>query len=390
MDEILQPQDEHSLRVLFRDKVRSLIQRMGLKVYDEFDSADFDSRIFTVIGASRVANLKQLKEGLLSLNQKVIEIETLHYKGLYFESAPKLIGLIIAPKNEHVSLDQSIMNYYRDSLLIYELQNYGYENKLDGLISLDLATSMSLSRGDELVTAEILGTSFNQLNYKKYENTHKEYIKHYLEFKTNQLTFKYEPNQYNNSIAVFSRLYYWEIRVMADILKGQNIIVHDVGTSVAQFPLLLSALSPEELFGLNIEKILASDNGWTGEHLIRLLTRKNSGYKPIQFIKIDLTTEIDAVPMVDVTIINDVLEHLPDDRSALIALNELWRKTKKLLIAHVPIESEPNPAWGHNISFSGEKIRKWASELSGGCFLGDLYMEDNQSLSDLGYLIVAK
>jgi len=56
---------------------------------------------------------------------------------------------------------------------------------------------------------------------------------------------------------------------------------------------------------------------------------KNKIKKPIDFIKLDITKDYDLIPETDVIIINDVLEHLKDEKTAVDSLKALWNKTKK-------------------------------------------------------------
>ena len=383
-----QCKDYKALRDSFRDSIRSFFKQFQFKVYDDFDDASFDSRKFTVIGTTSEENCAPIKQGLLSLGLKVLDINTNHYNGLRFKDDNN-VGIILAPKKDFNSLDPDKFNQTRDSLLIYELQEFGRNNNIEDLASLDLPTSLSLIRGDELVVSEATGISYYKLFSIKYENSHKEYLKYYLDYKDSGKSFEVSGG-YDNSIENFSSLYLCEVKVMASLLQGQSITIHDVGTSVAQFPLLLAALSKDELLGLDVDKVVASDMGWTGEVFIKLIRRKNPEYKPIDFMKINLITQNEMIPSTDVIIANDVLEHLPNDEVSLMVLKSLWNKTNRLLIAHVPFEPEPNPSWDHYISFSTEKIRDWASQLHGGRFLSDDYFEGDKSLTERGFLIVSK
>jgi hypothetical protein len=375
-------------RESFRDSIRSFFKQFEFKVYDNFDHVSFDKRKFTVIGTTGEENCASLKQGLLSLGLKVIDIITDHYIGLRFEGFGNT-GIILAPKEEFCSLDPDVLNQTRDSLMIYELQEFGRMNNIEDLVSLDLPSNFSLIDGVEFVVAETTGVFFVKLLSIKYENSHKLYLKYYLEHKNSSKSFKLSGS-YENNIKNFSSLYLSEIKAMASLLQGQSITIHDVGTNVAQFPLLLAALPKEDLFGLDIDKIIASDIGWTGEHFIKLILRKKPEYKPIHFMKINLITQEDLIPFADVIVANDVLEHLPNEEVSLAVLKSLWHKANRLLIVHVPLEPEPNSAWEHYISFSSEKIRDWASQLQGGHFLSDDISEDGCSLTDRGFLIISK
>ena len=223
-------------------------------------------------------------------------------------------------------------------------------------------------------------------------NSHQQYIKKYLEHKDEKSTYflKELYNENYDHIEYFSRVYYWEMKIMSDILNKTKISIHDVGTNVAQFPLLIRSLPRSSLFNLDIARIVASDNGCEGKKFVNRIIKENS-YGSIEFMNIDLTHQINTAPKTDVIIINDVLEHLPNDEISLSVLKQLWNKTKKLLIAHIPIEPKPNRVWDHHVVFTSEKIRDWASQLPKAKFISDDYMEDDQkSLTEHGFLIVTR
>lgn len=377
--------------IVFRNNVRSILKKLDFYVYENFDwVSNFAYRKFPVVGATNINNLYQLTNSLKTHGYKVIDINVPNYRGLYFEASPELIGLFISPKKEYVSLDQNILNQYRETEIVYDFKAFGAENNITDLALLDLSSAIPLWIGDELIVSEMYGIDRMQVFCIKLINSHKEYIRNYFNYKSKRNEFIF--NDKYNSIEMFSWIYYWEIKIIADLLGNQNITIHDAGTScTAYLPLLLSGLSQQELFGMNISKIYASDNGWIAEEYIKIITERNMEYKPITFVKLDLTKEIHKVPTTDVLILNDVLEHLPNDEVSLSVLKKLWDKTGKLLIAHVPFESTPNPSWDHHITFDAGKIRDWANELPGAHFLSDdFFLDDKNPLTNQGFLIAVK
>lgn len=386
---MLNIQSDLSQRIVFRDAILKLFEETDIKVFTS-DTLDILSSKFSLAGGTAIKNVGRLKAELLSLDFKVNDIETTRCKGLLIEESTDNFGIIIAPKDELASLKQSIFNQSGDSQLLFDIQQYGRENNLFALENLDFQLSKELVRQMDLVLAESLGILYAQLCAIKYENSHKEYKRLFVEYRNNERTFSFNHGGYNNNFQLFCWVYHWEIKILADILGEQCISIHDVGTNVAQFPLLLVALKQQDLYGLNIGKVIASDIGWTGEPFAKLIIRKNPEYKSIDFMKINVVTETDSMPFTDVIIANDVLEHLSNDELAMVALEALWNKTKRVLIVHVPIEPEPNLSWDHHVVFSGDKLREWASKLDGAQLISDSYSDDYRLLTDQGYLIVAK
>ncbi len=81
---------------------------------------------------------------------------------------------------------------------------------------------------------------------------------------------------------------------------------------------------------------------------------------------------------------------MSDDDVSFSVLKGLWKKTGKVLIAHVPFEDTPDPYWEHHVSFNEEKLRLWAKKLENAVFVSDEYNEGDETLTANGFLIVLK
>ncbi len=368
--------------------IYSLMKQKSLAAYIDFDWKTFENRKFIIIGAVKNENFEHVKNSLTDQKFKTERIETFHYIILYFEFTADLFGIFITPKNEMMAMDQSIINSDLEFITLSELKEAGRKNGIENLASVDLLSCTLIKGLYELMMREIHEITANKMRLISYKNSHMEYIKNYLDYK-NRNILDHEIQDYH--IKKFSGLYYLEIKIISELLEDPDISIHDAGTNVAHFPLLLSALSGEELFGLNISQIIASDNIWTGEMPIYDILKDNPGYKQIHFIKLDLIKEIQNSPGTDVIIANDVLEHLPDDETSFKVLKGLWNKTGKLLIVHVPFENIPNPQWGHCITFNEEKIKNWANRLPGGKSLPQhLYEDEMRYFIGGGFLVVSR
>lgn len=372
----------------FYERIQSLLGSYRFKVYTDYKSSSSD-RLLSIVGVTHIDNIDFIQNDLLSVCSMVLEIDTPHYRGVYFEDTSLLCGIIIAAKRELISLEQGIYNQSRDARLVYELQNFGTDHQIKNLIELDLDSCVPMWAGDDNVIAE----RYPDINvrYVKYRNSHHEYKRNYLSYMNRERSYlhcAYNSPQYN-SLEAFSWIYYCEIMMMTEAIGSSKISIHDVGTSVAQFPLLLSSLSEEELMGLKISKIIASDIDWTGKDLIQRIHRRNPGYRPIEFLSLDLLHS--DIPVTDVIVINDVLEHMPSEEASFTVFQRLWRSTGKLLVVHVPFEEVPNQSWDHYIVFNRNKLHDWVERLDGAKLISDKYFSDNNmSLVDHGFLVLEK
>ncbi len=377
---------------IFYSSIQKFLHQLNFTVYPKKHhiKITYDAIYSPVLRVIKEDNLEEFKKKLSVYKFKVIEIDMSDYKGVYIEDSPDLFGLFIFPKKETISINQSIFNYTKLIKLSNEIQSSAQKNNINNLVILNFELVIFLWIGIKSLMTDMFNISYKRLDLLENENTHKEFIKSYLEFKDNKKEQIYAQGGFSN-IDHFSWIYYWEIKIIGKFCKGENISIHDTGTADAQFPLLISGLSENDRMGVNFTRIFASDIDISGKKNIKKIIKKNNNYKPIKFLTLDLTKDISSAPKTDVIIINDVLEHLPNDDISFSALKSLWEKTKKLLIAHLPFEQEPNPIWGHYITFNEKKIRKWAGLLPGAILLSDTYYySKNKSLNNMGYLIVTK
>ncbi|MCL6588576.1 MAG: hypothetical protein K6U80_01330 [Firmicutes bacterium] len=248
---------------------------------------------------------------------------------------------------------------------------------------------LAINKCFEKIIAKTFGLSRIRIKIIKQINTYQEFVKCYLDYQRNILPVN------NHHIEIFSRIYYWYIKVISQELNTAacGISIHDAGTCAGILPLMLCGLNEAELMGVKISKVIASDlKYWRAWFIINSVIKRNKGlFKPLRIIKLDCTKQLEKAPETDVVILTDVLEHFGNEDIAKSIVKGFWAKTKKLLLIHVPLEPVPNIAVGHYLTFNADKIRDWASELKDGAFLSDKYYElDNQSLTHYGYLIVSR
>lgn len=376
----------------FASSIRYILKKLPFTVYDEYDHINFNSRVFTVLGATNIDHLHSLYKALEAEKYQVFPVDTGHFRGILFRGPNDLSGIFISPKKEYVDTDKEILNQSRDAITLYELQAFGRDHGLKELELLDFSSGVPLCLAEHEVLSEALDIPFDELQVIKYRNSHDLYVKKYLQHRNGKSNYRLREiyTEGYDHIEYFSRLYYLEIRMISDIMGRTPITLHDVGTNVAQFPLLLGSLSREELFNIDISEIIASDNGLSGKQMVDGLLRQD-GHMPILFIDFDITGQMNDAPTTDVVVINDVLEHLPDNGSSLSALRKLWDRTDQLLIAHVPLEQAPNRVWDHHLTFTTDKIRHWAKQLPRANIISDDHFEDDGlSLTDHGFLMVAR
>ncbi|MBN1389295.1 MAG: hypothetical protein JXA22_01490 [Candidatus Thermoplasmatota archaeon] len=376
----------------FAGSIRSILNTLPFQVYNDYDWCNFNKRVFTVVGATNIDHLRALQNVLGTDDLDVLPVDTTHFRGLLIRGPGDLSGLFISPRKEYVSTRKDILNQSRDAITLYELQAFGRKHGLKELELLDFCSGVPLCLADNEVLSEMLGIPPEELQFTKYRNSHELYVEKFREHRYDRSTYRLKEiyTEGYDHIEYFSRVYYLEIRTISDIVRRSPISLHDVGTNVAQFPLLLRSLSREDLFDLDISNIIASDNGLSGKQMVnRSLKCKHCS--PISFIDLDITDNVSKVPTSDVVMINDVLEHLPCDDSSLHALRNLWDRTGALLIAHVPIEPLPNRVWDHHMIFTPDKIRDWSRQLPGADLISDDYFEeDGLSLTEHGFLMVAR
>jgi hypothetical protein len=395
----------------FRNDIISVFRKANFKIYSELLWGDFEKsiypatpawfgfeqRAFPVIAAVHYEHIENLYR-LLQKNrfQDVTLIDTPEFYIIHFTNCNRLPGVVISPKERFMSLDCYVLNQSRDAKILYQLQAAGERAAIYDLANIDFISARILWVLEDMVCADHLNMEGTGYQIAKYNNSHEEYLKLFHGFqnpwKSGVGNQYYWPMgaQYDH-VATFARIYYWIVRIMAEAIKGSELVLHDVGTQFAHLPLLLNCLSPQDLMGLKLKKILASDMNVVGAFFAEHYLKTNQIKPNIQFIQTDFSQGIPAAMDSDVTVIIDVLEHLYDDRTSLEILGKFWKRTRKLLIARVPFEDVANPGWDHFIAFNPAKLSQWATKIPGAHCLSNSFQEtDGRSLMEYGFLILKR
>jgi len=381
----------------FRNKIKNILNGNGVEIFDEHDfktSALFYRDTFksniTYIGATYVENFVKIKEKLRDNKfSELFELNGNCMNAIYFEDSKKEFSCIIfAPNSKIISLNQDVQHLAVDIKISTEIREIAEQFHLNKLENLNFGSLMAIGNAYDKLILRTFKLPLHELIYIKYKNMQNEFVKCYLNY-TNDIT----PKDIDH-IEHFSRIYYWNIRIMADKFTGDNkkeISIHDVATNLAQFPLMLSVLNEDQLMGVKINKIICSDlvSKIADGFLNWYYSKEQVPHKPIEVINLDLVKQIKDAQETDVIIANDILEHIPENLVLPIVMG-LWTKTQKLLFVHVPFEEKPTEAFGHITSFNAEKLRKISLELKNGIILSDDYFEGDISLTDKGYLIMCK
>lgn len=188
-------------------------------------------------------------------------------------------------------------------------------------------------------------------------------FKHLL--KNHKTIVKEKPFAATKHLEYFSWIYYVELRAIAEIFgKGSHLRIHDVATNSGHLPMLINSLDDELLFGVHYDVIGCSDlfPDYAERSMENIQASLHGIKNNIQLVKMDLTEDNKLLEDFDVIVANDILEHFPEDQSFDV-LKLLWRRTRSVLLIHVPFESEPTEAYGHLTSFNKEKLTHWASQL---------------------------
>ncbi len=382
--------------IIFTKLVIELKKKFKGNIYDNFAGYNLgSSRIRYIASLKHLGLLNELKSLLRGREGLTLtDLNTPYFQSVYIESVYGFNILILSVHDEYNTLEPSTLNYGTDSNISNALQKAVSDLKLDSLINYSFDTTANIITAVDLNIAYSHNLSIEDYYNMQASNTQKEFVKVYNLLRTNNLNID-NINMYNH-IHEFAFLYYAVINVMADIFKSNPLdsgfTIHDAGASSSQLSIMLSTLTEEELMGLKVRNIIASDLAFMDNNSAALSYLKQFGYcKPIKFIEQDYTDESKELFPSDVTILVDVLEHFPDDEVSFHVLQRLLDCTGKLLIAHVPQEEVPNPAWGHYISFNRPKLVEWAGRFSSHESLGDFYrFKDGLTYTDKGFLILKR
>jgi hypothetical protein len=365
--------------VLLYEKHNYLIRKF---IYPELDDRNID--FVAAVAPSAIQKVgKTIEKGGYS---KITSAEGKYINSYYFEKNGHR-GLVFSPKEELLCLNRDVANFSLDTKIIFDLKTIGVKNQISQLEDVNYSTFSAVGMALDQMMIKMHGISYLQLMYIKYFNMQKEYVKWYENYKKG--IYPTDPNH----IEHFSLIYYWDIKIMTEVLGTTNAItIHDAATNLGNFPLMMSRLDEDQLMGLKIKHILATDiNTFTPKFFInRVRSREKRMRVPLEVKKLDLLKKLHTAPITDVVIANDILEHFPENIS-LETIKGLWKRTGKLLLVHVPFEEKPNNAFGHLVSFNADKLRNWAAQLPGGTFLSDSYIQpNNEPITNIGFLIMRK
>ena len=92
---------------------------------------------YSFVGAAKLSAVERIKNGLIAGGVNVIDVDTHHYKGLYFEmNSTGQLGLIIASKTG--SFFPSLSTALGEKQLLFEIRSFGRDNNITNLIQIDL------------------------------------------------------------------------------------------------------------------------------------------------------------------------------------------------------------------------------------------------------------
>ncbi len=382
-----------SPRWRFRREIRKLAREAGVRCVER-QNLLIQRLVYPEASKSAIAFVAAVNaEGLQRLRPRLdesdctAELSGSHVDALWFERRGRA-GLFFAPHQRFCSLDQSVLNANAENRVVAELREMGTRSGIRILADMEYGSCEGIRAAFGQYIQKACGLSFNSIGYVRHHNSQKEIERWYRNYCRGVF-----PQDYGNA-ECFGRAYYWNVKVMHDVFgaAGNSISLHDVGTNLGHLPLLLARLGPDDLMGLSISRIVASDvSPRSPRRMIRrVLRREGIPAKRVDVIRLDLLNGLDRMPDTDVITANDVLEHFSEATSWEI-LQGLWSRTKKLLMVHVPIEDPPDRQFGHRVSFNADKIRRWASQLPSGTFLSDRYRENGgELLPHYGYLFMVK
>ena len=323
---------------------------------------------------------KILAKAKLLIDYNYWRIESEYLAGIYIESN-KNSFLICMPKIYDTSLDFLHFNQSIDAKLSNELKLCGEQLNIPKLKELNFGTFVAVLELYSQVLASYFSLTPNQIECIKIRNTFKMILHNHREL------FNNKKFQADSHLKAFSWIYFIELKIIADFFKGKNPIrLHDVATNTGNFPLLISALTKEELFNVNYCSIECSDidTSLIEDRSTIISNYENDNPSDVSILKLDLYEDISILQKSDVIIANDILEHFNDEESFKI-LESLWKNTKKLLLIHVPIEEKPYAMFGHYTSFSKDKLRAWANKLPNCLNITDTYSNDINNIDSKYY-----
>jgi hypothetical protein len=95
-------------------------------------------RYYSFVGAAKLSVLERIKNGLIAGGVSVTDVDTHHYKGLYFEmNGTGQLGLIISSKTG--SFFPCLSTALGEKQLLFELRSFGRDKEISNLIHVDLS-----------------------------------------------------------------------------------------------------------------------------------------------------------------------------------------------------------------------------------------------------------
>lgn len=161
------------------------------------------------------------------------------------------------------------------------------------------------------------------------------------------------PHPGSGPVSVFGRIYDHARALVA----GSSVL--DVGTCFGFFPLLLRGLEPQlAVAALDVSEPMVE------------LARDADAAGTIEFVRGDALSLPFADGSFDTVTALHLLEHL-DFTVAGRALGEMGRVARRRVIAAVPLEEEPDPAYGHLQSFDREGLTALGEKTGWRCDFED-------------------
>lgn len=162
------------------------------------------------------------------------------------------------------------------------------------------------------------------------------------------------PSGHHDFIEPFGAIY----RQTMSLLRGRTLL--DAGTCFGFLPLLLARRQAEnaleQIVGCDLDSALMS---FASAYATR------EGHGAARFVQADLLApEFARVGQFDTVTCIHVLEHF-DYEQTMLALENLWRVTRRRLIVAVPIEAVPDARFGHRQVFDKTRLLALGRELGG-------------------------
>lgn len=356
----------------------------------------------------RVLAMKHLKPQVLKYMKRTgaditPPFHILGYKCLFAKWANGENAFFAFFNPSRVTCDSNWISFEWDTLLVRHIETFGRKKGISLLEELDPHSFTDLYKKHNVYMQYVLNLDEKAFFKIRHCNSILQFIKAYKKLNRKRNFADSTPYRRNYSqIRIFASIYWNEVKIIADVFKNSvkksELSLHDMGSLTGYFAVLLSHLPSRYKEGVSFQKIFFSDKDFDDENLIGLNPSSVNEDFPflnaIERLSVDILDTSCNYPETDINVLNDVLEHLKDISDVELALDNIWSKTKSLLMIHVPFEDIPEEKWGHHISFNTELLRKLGSRFADGEFLSDNYYigsgRNKKLLTEQGYLIVKR